>query len=147
MSLRKSRRARFRNETGRKAGLIWNWEFPLREASFQLLTLNFLTKLKKTKMKKLNFTLAILILSGLIFYGFTFERSKDYKLSFTVNSPLDLSGLIKKTEVKKDADNPESSDWYSEAVSNIQKAEYNVSFSEDLNAFQSPNRANNMRFV
>ena len=98
-------------------------------------------------MKKLNFTLAILILSGLIFYGFTFEKSKDYKLSFTVNSPLDLSGLIKKTEVKKDAGNPESSDWYSEAVSNIQKAEYNVTFSEDMNAFQSPNRANNMRFI
>ncbi|MEZ4823407.1 MAG: hypothetical protein R2942_13785 [Ignavibacteria bacterium] len=34
-----------------------------------------------------------------------------------------------------------------EALSNIQKAEYNVSFSEDLNAFQSPNRANNMRFI
>ncbi len=101
-------------------------------------------------MKKLNFTLVILILSGLILSGFTFERSENFKLSFSANSPLDLSGLIKsikKTEVKKDAGNPESSDWYSEAVSNIQKAEYNVSFSEDMNAFQSPNRANNMRFI
>lgn len=98
-------------------------------------------------MKKLNFTLVILILSGLILSGFTFERSENYKLSFTANSPLDLTGLIKKTEVKKDNRNPESSDWYSEAVSNIQKAEYNVTFSEDMNAFQSPNRANNMRFI
>ncbi|MBK9404606.1 MAG: hypothetical protein IPN57_08750 [Ignavibacteria bacterium] len=107
-------------------------------------------------MKKLNFTLVILILSGLILSGFTFERSENFslrgagKLRFSANSPLDLSGLIKsikKTEVKKDAGNPESSDWYSEAVSNIQKAEYNVTFSEDMNAFQSPNRANNMRFI
>ena len=80
-------------------------------------------------MKKVNFTLAILILSGLILSGFTFENSGNYKLSYTVNSPLDLTGLIKKTEVKRDAGNPESSDWYTEAVSNIQKAEYNVSFS------------------
>ncbi|MBS1516868.1 MAG: FG-GAP repeat protein [Bacteroidetes bacterium] len=98
-------------------------------------------------MKKLNFTLVILILSGVILSGFTFEKSENYKLSFTANSPLDLSGLLKKSEVKKDESNPESSDWYTEALSNIQKAEYNVSFSEDLNAFQSPNRANNMRFV
>jgi len=98
-------------------------------------------------MKKLNFTLVILILSVLVSYGFIFKKSENYKLSFTANSPLDLTGLIKKTEVKKDNGNPESSDWYSEAVSNIQKAEYNVTFSEDMNAFQSPNRANNMRFI
>ncbi|MBL0108074.1 MAG: hypothetical protein IPP52_12500 [Ignavibacteria bacterium] len=46
-------------------------------------------------MEKLNFTLVILILSGLILSGFTFERSENFKLSFSANSPLDLSGLIK----------------------------------------------------
>jgi hypothetical protein len=104
-------------------------------------------------MKKLYFTLAILILSVLILSGFTFERSENFslrgagKLRFSANSPLDLSALIKKREVKKDDCNPESTDWYTEAVSNIQEAEYNVTFSEDLNSFQSPNRANNMRFI
>ena len=49
--------------------------------------------------------------------------------------------------MKEGSDKPENSDWYKEALSNIQKAEYNVSFSESLNAYQSPNRANNMRFV
>ena len=98
-------------------------------------------------MKKLNFTLAFLILSGLILSGFTFENSGNHRLSFSANSPLDLSRFVKKTEVKKDSGNPESSDWYTEAVSNIQKAEYNVTYNEDMNTFQSPNRANNMRFI
>ncbi|MCI0473652.1 MAG: integrin alpha, partial [Ignavibacteria bacterium] len=38
-------------------------------------------------------------------------------------------------------------DWYSQAIENIKKDEYNISYSKELNAFQSPNRANNLRFV
>ncbi|MBK9332673.1 MAG: FG-GAP repeat protein [Ignavibacteria bacterium] len=87
-----------------------------------------------------------LLCAAVLFTGFTFETSDSHKLKFTADSPLDLSALIKKSDVKE-TDNPESSDWYTKALSNIQKAEYNVSFNETLNAYQSPNRANNMRFV
>ena len=98
-------------------------------------------------MKKLFFVLTILICTGVLFTGFIIDSSDKYKLQLRAVSPLDLSALNKNSQGKEDSDNPESSDWYKEALSNIQKAEYNVSFSESLNAYQSPNRANNMRFV
>ncbi|MBK9332675.1 MAG: FG-GAP repeat protein [Ignavibacteria bacterium] len=87
-----------------------------------------------------------LLCTAVLFSGFTFETSDRHKLKFTADSPLDLTALIKKSDVKE-TENPESSDWYTDALSHIQKAEYNVSFNESLNAYQSPNRANNMRFV
>ncbi len=37
--------------------------------------------------------------------------------------------------------------WYSKAVQQIAKDEYNISYSRDLDAYQSPNRKNNIRFV
>ena len=37
--------------------------------------------------------------------------------------------------------------WYSAAVENIIKEEYNISYSEDTKSYQSPNRANNLRFI
>ncbi|MCB0727182.1 MAG: FG-GAP repeat protein [Ignavibacteriae bacterium] len=98
-------------------------------------------------MKNLFTLLSFLVCTGLIFTGFTVETSDDYKFKFSADSPLNLSKLNHKSEGKEESENPESSDWYKEALSNIQKAEYNVSFSEDLNTYQSPNRANNMRFV
>ena len=36
-------------------------------------------------------------------------------------------------------------DWYSKAIQNIEKQEYNITFNENLNAYQSPNRKNNLR--
>ncbi|MBK8553942.1 MAG: FG-GAP repeat protein [Ignavibacteria bacterium] len=89
----------------------------------------------------------LLLCTVILFTGFTIDSSGKYKLQLRAVSPLDLSELNKNSEAKVESDNPESSDWYQEALSNIQKAEYNVSFSESLNAYQSPNRANNMRFV
>ena len=41
MSLRKSRRARFRNETGRKAGLIWNVGFGIWNVGFGIWNVGF----------------------------------------------------------------------------------------------------------
>ncbi|MCB9210729.1 MAG: FG-GAP repeat protein [Ignavibacteriales bacterium] len=38
-------------------------------------------------------------------------------------------------------------DWYSKAIQNIEKQEYNITFNENLNAYQSPNRKNNLRFT
>jgi len=37
--------------------------------------------------------------------------------------------------------------WYSAAVENIVKEEYNISYNEDIKSYQSPNRANNLRFT
>ncbi|MBK6537044.1 MAG: hypothetical protein IPG09_04465 [Ignavibacteria bacterium] len=37
--------------------------------------------------------------------------------------------------------------WYSAAVDNILKEEYNISYSEELKSYQSTNRANNIRFT
>ena len=37
--------------------------------------------------------------------------------------------------------------WYSAAVDNIMKEEYNITYSEELKSYQSPNRANNIRFT
>jgi anti-sigma28 factor (negative regulator of flagellin synthesis) len=37
--------------------------------------------------------------------------------------------------------------WYAAALENITKEEYNISYSDELGTYQSPNRANNMRFT
>ncbi|MBK9331422.1 MAG: VCBS repeat-containing protein [Ignavibacteria bacterium] len=37
--------------------------------------------------------------------------------------------------------------WYSAAVENIMKEEYNISYSEEIKSYQSPNRANNLQFT
>ncbi|MCB0728581.1 MAG: FG-GAP repeat protein, partial [Ignavibacteriae bacterium] len=37
--------------------------------------------------------------------------------------------------------------WYQKVMENIEKEEYNISYNEDLGAYQSPNRANNIRFI
>ena len=37
--------------------------------------------------------------------------------------------------------------WYAAALENITKEEYNISYSDELETYQSPNRANNMRFT
>ncbi len=37
--------------------------------------------------------------------------------------------------------------WYQKAIENIEKEEYSISYSEELRAYQSPNRANNIRFI
>jgi hypothetical protein len=57
------------------------------------------------------------------------------------NNSLDKSDGIQ--TVSEDIDK----DWYSGAMKNIQREEYNISYSEELGAFQSPNRANNIRFI
>ncbi len=37
--------------------------------------------------------------------------------------------------------------WYSAALENITKEEYNISYSDELGIYQSPNRANNLQFT
>jgi hypothetical protein len=38
-------------------------------------------------------------------------------------------------------------DWYSQTIGKIEKEEYNITYNEKLGAYQSPNRANNIRFI
>ncbi|MCB0726390.1 MAG: FG-GAP repeat protein [Ignavibacteriae bacterium] len=40
-----------------------------------------------------------------------------------------------------------SHDWYSAAIEKISLEEYNITYNEKLNTYQSPNRANNIRFT
>ncbi len=37
--------------------------------------------------------------------------------------------------------------WYSKALEHIRKDEYNITYSEEHGAYQSPNRVNNIRFI
>ena len=37
--------------------------------------------------------------------------------------------------------------WYSAAVENIMNEEYSITYSEDIKSYQSPNRANDLRFI
>ncbi|MFZ1320774.1 MAG: FG-GAP-like repeat-containing protein, partial [Ignavibacteria bacterium] len=37
--------------------------------------------------------------------------------------------------------------WYASVVENISQEEYNITYSKDLKTYQSPNRANNIRFI
>ena len=41
----------------------------------------------------------------------------------------------------------ESSDWYSTVTEKIKKEEYHITYSEGVKAYQSPNRAQNLRFI
>ena len=38
-------------------------------------------------------------------------------------------------------------DWYSKAMKQIEKDEYNISYNDELGFYQSPNRANNIHFI
>jgi len=49
--------------------------------------------------------------------------------------------------ISEDAAKNISNDWYSKAINNIRQEEYNITYSEEARAFQSPNRANNIRFT
>ena len=72
---------------------------------------------------------------------------KDYKINLINDSPLDLSAKSVQNKKSNEINNPESSGWYSEVMSNIQRSEYNINYCDELNTYQSPNRANNMRFI
>ena len=37
--------------------------------------------------------------------------------------------------------------WYQKALERMETEEYDIVYSDELGAFQSPNRANNMRFI
>ncbi len=65
------------------------------------------------------------------------------------NPPTFVSTV--KNEFKKENSKQNGNDidqsWYQKAMENIEKDEYNISYSEELGAYQSPNRENNIRFI
>ncbi|MBK8983685.1 MAG: hypothetical protein IPM38_15550 [Ignavibacteria bacterium] len=51
-----------------------------------------------------------------------------------------------KNETNPDNNNIDQS-WYQKAMEELEKSEYNISYNENLGTYQSPNRANNLRFI
>ena len=101
-----------------------------------------------------NFLLSLMIcfiISGLISYNSDNPVNNDFYI--TAGRQTDFSNFElpsqKPLEMKtlENVNTEKNQDWYSEAMSNIKKSEYNLTFNEELNAYQSPNRENNMRFV
>ena len=91
----------------------------------------------------LTISILTIAISGFVM---TDDSGVNRKLNFP--SPLDLK-TVSKTEKNKVSNDPdlENSDWYSEAMNNLSETEYNITFNEEINSYQSPNRANNMRFI
>jgi len=101
----------------------------------------------------------ILVLSVLFLIGLYFQKQNNSTLSNnentnfqrlqcpeppsfleTVNNISENSGSVSDN---KDIDQ----NWYQSAMKNIENEEYNISYNEELGAYQSPNRANNIRFI
>lgn len=57
-----------------------------------------------------------------------------------------LSFLCVYSAETADIEGLESSSWYTEALRNIEASEYNITYDETGDIYQSPNRANNLRF-
>ena len=94
----------------------------------------------------------LLFLSTALF--FSFNSMKQSNTSF--KNDIDISKLFCpptpsfeesiKNESKKDEKEIDQG-WYQKAIENITKDEYSITYSEELGAYQSPNRAYNMRFI
>ena len=102
----------------------------------------------------------LLVISVVLFinYGFR-EHSKDSlgnckqdNIFPKLNCPnppsfsKSINNETKKNDSKKDENEVDRS-WYQLAMEQIEKDEYNISYNEELGAYQSPNRANNIRFI
>ncbi len=97
-------------------------------------------------MKTVNLICSVAILSLLT--GFTNQRFPGNASEFSLYCPpppLFADGL---GPTSSDAGIDEISDHWKEGVfSDIRKKEYNITYSEKLNSYQSPNRRNNIRFI
>ena len=106
-------------------------------------------------------TLFSVLSSVLILFSFTFKDltdSDNEKSKLKEGSKLNLHcpeppAFIKTAAGEKGKDQTFSESknidqsWYQKALENIQQSEYNITYSEELEAYQSPNRANNIRFI
>ena len=67
--------------------------------------------------------------------------------NFIMNRNHQQNNSLDKSDFIQPGSDDLDKDWYSGAMENIQREEYNISYSDELGAFQSPNRANNIRFI
>ncbi len=101
----------------------------------------------------------LLSLSTVLLISFGFQNQRMGQLNgnhyvnfpkFECPAPYSFAETIendsKRNDVESGSENIDQ-DWYSKALENIQKEEYNISYNKELNAYQSPNRANNIRFI
>lgn len=92
----------------------------------------------------------------LIIFSFTFQNNhfnkisnqffiEEKKLNLQCPAPLSFEQRIKSIGTKDDKKIDQN--WYQEAIENIRQLEYNITYSDELGAYQSSNRENNMRFI
>lgn len=101
----------------------------------------------------------ILTLSGVLLLSFGIQKVDQIQKGDVDNingiqlhcpAPPSLAEMIHVSEHKPMSHaNTENidQDWYSEAIENIQEQEYDISYNAELGTYQSPNRANNIRFI
>jgi hypothetical protein len=65
-------------------------------------------------------------------------------LLITPNDRISKTSLVNNTS---DIKSLESSDWYTKVTQTIEKEEYSITYVNNLKAYQSPNRAQNLRFI
>ncbi|MDQ3022055.1 MAG: FG-GAP-like repeat-containing protein [Bacteroidota bacterium] len=76
---------------------------------------------------------------------FADESNKALKLQHPSLPPVEQSVTNFPNECSKFSKGTNSS-FYNDAIENLQREEYNISYNEELKCYQSPNRANNIRF-
>ncbi|MBX7042003.1 MAG: FG-GAP-like repeat-containing protein [Ignavibacteria bacterium] len=97
----------------------------------------------------------LILFSALLFSGFVKSGENAHKdtggtVKLHCPDPV-FAGLIstESGRVKSNGSGKDiiDEDWYGKAVQQIARDEYSISYSDDLNAYQSPNRKNNIRFI
>ncbi len=101
----------------------------------------------------------ILTLSAIVILGFGFLRidkpqnrdgidNKCQSLECPAPPTFEETYTINKDRSKSEANGINvDQDWYSKVMKNIKQEEYNITYDETLGLYQSPNRANNIRFT
>ena len=77
------------------------------------------------------------------FYSISSSNPQSYNLS---NQFLNETSDLSKVKPVQSIPNNTDQNWYNSALERIEQEEYNITFSKDLNSYQSPNRANNILF-
>ena len=94
--------------------------------------------------------LTVFVFSGILFLSFTANNSSEVKLqssNLSFRSPLDLSSKTNNLRNSVTKENTKNSDWYSNITEDIRNEENYITYNKDINSYQSPNRANNVRFI
>ena len=73
------------------------------------------------------------------------QEYKAEKKAAIITQPI-LVGEKSKSDKTTETDLKNSS-WYKQVTEQIQKDEYNITFAESYRTYQSPNRAQNLRFI